>query len=648
MKRVHVFLSAVLNVFLGGFPQTFAQTQGQERPSGFLLARREVRQQPCQSICFSELLSSDQDQDGRVNSTEYLDFGQQLGLLEESLPLSLQATFNLLACLCVRNGLGEACCSDGNAHIDIELAQQNEDYLCSVCWITEQGISQTAPSVTPADVLSTYPTLWSQLPSMVPSSSPIAASHAPSVSPSPSSTPSTTSPIPTASPADNIFRQPTAVPSLDPHEAPFGLHLPSMVPSSSTTSDASHIYIVASLPPSIPSVIPNPSVGDSDNSTATTVGISIAAFGGLSFLCLALWSLRRVSSRSHLGTFPAMSARAIQDDDKECLLDIETVNGNMVLQMYDKSDIHTIEEEHEFELDESRTESTSPSSQQQSNVPGRIELGQDSGCNPPLPPLLWDYSIQDLRRHPGASLRSSLLSPPIRTGPLDSLLAPMDTDSFDESVYDEQPALIADVDFKEEESKSLQETENWPSVNGTGASTIGTFCRDLLVENQDLEWDDSSASSKDDDVGQCLHSPRLTNDGLQLILISPLPKKSTEGNQMARMASVGDMALEQRQKAIETTEQSFITARRKENRTDDEGDLDCTPLVVTYDSTSYCSNEDDAFMDLNHVAYGHIVAISTMQAPLDDWDAAKLFLEESKNSGASAASGCLGHDRIVC
>jgi hypothetical protein len=452
MKRVDIFSSAVLvlnvNAFFGGFLQSVSQAQGQ------VVASSEIRQQSCQSNCLTELLSSDENQDGQVNSTEYLNFAQQLGLLEESLPLSLRATFNLLACSCVQYGMGERCCSDGSTHIDIDLAQQNEDYLCSVCWSSEQSVSQMAPTVTPTDVASTYPTLESQFSSMVPSSVPTtyAASHAPSVSPSLSSAPSTTPAIPTASPADNVFRKPTAVPTLVPHKAPLELHFPSIMPSSLPTFAARPISIVASLPPSIPSLNPNPSVGDSDISTTVTVGIAL--FGGLSLLlCFTFWYLRRVLSRTHL-LERSMSGRTIQDNEKEkSLLDIDTGNGNSMLQMHDKARMPTIDEKHEWELEESETTATSPSSQGQSSVPDHIEQGQDTADGnsllpPLLPLLLWDdtsilrkQESRRRRRRPGPSLWVPKLILPF-TRPIDPLLAPMDNDSSDEFLYDDQPIEI--------------------------------------------------------------------------------------------------------------------------------------------------------------------------------------------------------------
>jgi hypothetical protein len=147
-----------------------------------------------------------------------------------------------------------------------------------------------------------------------------------------------------------------------------------------------------------------------------------------------------------------MSGRTIQDNEKEkSLLDIDTGNGNSMLQMHDKARMPTIDEKHELELEESET--TSPSSQGQSSVPDHIEQGQDTADGnsllpPLLPLLLWDdtsilrkQESRRRRRRPGPSLWVPKLILPF-TRPIDPLLAPMDNDSSDEFLYDDQPIEI--------------------------------------------------------------------------------------------------------------------------------------------------------------------------------------------------------------
>jgi hypothetical protein len=149
-----------------------------------------------------------------------------------------------------------------------------------------------------------------------------------------------------------------------------------------------------------------------------------------------------------------MSGRTIQDNEKEkSLLDIDTGNGNSMLQMHDKARMPTIDEKHEWELEESETTATSPSSQGQSSVPDHIEQGQDTADGnsllpPLLPLLLWDdtsilrkQESRRRRRRPGPSLWVPKLILPF-TRPIDPLLAPMDNDSSDEFLYDDQPIEI--------------------------------------------------------------------------------------------------------------------------------------------------------------------------------------------------------------
>ena len=169
-------------------------------------------------VCLTALLEADLNFDNLLDQSEYLIFVKRLtpDSPADELDLVLQAKFNVLACLC-RSREGDDCCLGDNRDIDVARAAFSDEYLNSVCLLTESGIQQSGnivtiserPSASPVDNIMLRPSLsW---PSIAPMTSPMtipvmapvmsgAPLLPPTVSPS-TPTPSTAQPVTTLAPS---------------------------------------------------------------------------------------------------------------------------------------------------------------------------------------------------------------------------------------------------------------------------------------------------------------------------------------------------------------------------------------------------------------------------------------------------------------
>ena len=159
--------------------------------SGLLRADPTYRQQ-----CLAPLEEADANKDGLIDSSEYLQFAQLIGLPTDftSLPLNLRSKFNLLACLChERQGFDDTfdCCNGANGSVDLSLVEEDPVYLHYVCSLTSAGVDAF---VTPA------PTPFATPPPALPTRVPV--TQAPVTAAPVTAAPTTPAPgVPSASPS---------------------------------------------------------------------------------------------------------------------------------------------------------------------------------------------------------------------------------------------------------------------------------------------------------------------------------------------------------------------------------------------------------------------------------------------------------------
>jgi cell division septation protein DedD len=168
--------------------------------------------------CYDALQTADDNpRDGRVGADEYVTFVQELGPpgvfddIEsyQELPLRIQTTFILLACLCESAGEGQDCCIGENAHINTSGSGPDEiptpeeqSYLYRVCFLTDSAIEDVLSSERPSSIPSESPTMIpSESPTDKPTLSPVTGpTPMPTESPTKGPTPAPTPGPPTVSP----------------------------------------------------------------------------------------------------------------------------------------------------------------------------------------------------------------------------------------------------------------------------------------------------------------------------------------------------------------------------------------------------------------------------------------------------------------
>jgi hypothetical protein len=175
-------------------------------------------------FCYAALDTADLNEDDEISMDEYVVFIQSLGpdgfvsfaSRFSDLPLVLTSNFNILACLCKREGLDDACCVGENVHLDASGSKPDQQptadessYLFLVCSLSSIAIDRVLDSKASTEApTSEHP---SQSPTMVPSTTPStsAPSTFPSTRPTMSPTEKGDTLPPTASPT-------TSSPTVDP------------------------------------------------------------------------------------------------------------------------------------------------------------------------------------------------------------------------------------------------------------------------------------------------------------------------------------------------------------------------------------------------------------------------------------------------
>jgi hypothetical protein len=171
-------------------------------------------------FCYAALDTADLNEDDEISIEEYVVFIQSLGpdgfvsfaSQFSELPLVLTSNYNILACLCKRESLDDACCIGQNSHLEASGSKPDQEptaaessYLFLICSLSSIAIDRVLDSKAPTEApTSDHP---SQFPTMFPSTTPSTSapstfpSMGPTMSPtergatrSPTSTPTTSSP----------------------------------------------------------------------------------------------------------------------------------------------------------------------------------------------------------------------------------------------------------------------------------------------------------------------------------------------------------------------------------------------------------------------------------------------------------------------
>ena len=153
--------------------------------------------------CYDSLAIADENDDNEISLDEYVTFVQWYGpdgFLADAkgisdLPLVLTSNFNILSCLCKREGLDDNCCVGNKAHLDAAGSKPNQRpnsdqrlYLFWVCSFTsiaiDRVLSSSPPSAAPTFFPSATPTgLPSAPPTDFPTAEPSAAPTGPTAPP---------------------------------------------------------------------------------------------------------------------------------------------------------------------------------------------------------------------------------------------------------------------------------------------------------------------------------------------------------------------------------------------------------------------------------------------------------------------------------
>jgi len=214
------------------------------------------------AACYDALFLADQNQDNKVDADEFVTFAQIMGPpgflpntnTYRQLPLILQSSFIILACLCLQipnfdggTGIDRQCCAI-DPHIDINGTQPGQNptskqsqYLYQVCFLTETSIDRLLQSASPSRQPTKSPSTMviTDEPTKKPSEKPTPPpTEKPSLDPTTKPTINPTSEPtgkPTAEPTANPTSQPTSEPTAKPTSQPTAE--PTAKPTSQPTAE---------------------------------------------------------------------------------------------------------------------------------------------------------------------------------------------------------------------------------------------------------------------------------------------------------------------------------------------------------------------------------------------------------------------------
>ena len=123
--------------------------------------------------CYDALAMADADNNDEISLNEYVTFLQKYGPKGfishvtgfSGLPLVLTSNFNILSCLCKREGLDDNCCIGQDAHLEAAGSKPNQfpnsdqtSYLFLVCSLTSIAIDRVLDSAPPSATPTFFPT----------------------------------------------------------------------------------------------------------------------------------------------------------------------------------------------------------------------------------------------------------------------------------------------------------------------------------------------------------------------------------------------------------------------------------------------------------------------------------------------------------